>query len=65
MYNAELKVISLLGPTCPFDSHADLSATWEHKQRKPEYLQIVSELDCLGFVSQYYTIEIGCFGRYL
>ena len=32
----------------------------ECKQRKSEYLQIAAELDRLGFISQYYTIEIGC-----
>jgi len=59
-----LKVFSLLELTCPFDSHAELSTAHECKQMKPEYLQIVSELSHLGFVSQYYTIAIGCLGHY-
>jgi len=65
VYNVELRTVSLLEVTCPFNYHTDLSAACEHKQRKSEYLQIVAELDHLGFVSQYYTIEIGCLGHYL
>jgi len=43
-----LEAVSLLELTCLFNSHVDLSAACERKQRKPEYLQVVSELDCLG-----------------
>jgi len=65
VYNAELRTISLLELTCPFNSSADLSAAPRHKERKLEYQQIVAELECLGFVSKYFTIEIGCLGHYL
>jgi len=65
LYNAESKTVSLLELTCPFNSRADLFAARERKQEKPEYQQIVAELDHLGFVSHYYTIKIGCLGHYL
>ena len=58
-YNAKLKAVLLVELTCPFDSHVDLSAAREHKQRKSEYLLIVAELDHLCFMSQYHTTEIG------
>ena len=60
-----MQTVLLLELTCPFNSHADLSAARECKQKKSEYLQIVAELDCLGFVSLYHTIEIGCLGHHL
>ena len=65
LYNAESKTVSLLELTYPFNSRADLSAARERKQEKPEYQQIVAELDRLGFLSYYYTVEIGCLGHYL
>ncbi|XP_065907873.1 uncharacterized protein [Dysidea avara] len=65
IYNAEMKSVVLLELTCPFNSRADLSAARERKQEKPEYLQIIAELDRLGFVSHYHTVEIGCLGHYL
>ena len=60
-----MKSVVLLELTCPFNSRADLSAARERKQEKPEYLQIIAELDRLGFVSHYHTVEIGCLGHYL
>jgi len=65
VYNAELRTISLLELTCPFNSNADLSAARQRKESKLEYQQIVAELDRLGFVGKYFTIEIGCLGHYL
>ena len=57
--------VSLLKLTCPLNYRAHLSAAQERKQEKPEYQQIVAQLDRLGFGSHYYTIEIGCLGHYL
>jgi len=34
VYNAELKTISLLELTCPFNSNTDLSAACQHKESK-------------------------------
>jgi len=34
-------------------------------RKKLEYQQIAAELDHLGFVNKYFTIEIGCLGHYL
>ena len=65
LYNAELKTVSLLELTCLFNSRADLSAARERQQEKPEYQQIVAELDRLGIVCHYDTVEIGCLGYYL
>ena len=56
--NEELKIISLLELIWPFSSHADLTAAHHRKEGKPEYQQIVAELDYLGFVTQYYTVEM-------
>ena len=65
VYNEELKTVSLLELTCPFNYHTDhLTAVRQRKEGKPEYKQ-VAELDRLGFMSQYYTVEIGCLGHYL
>jgi len=47
--NDDLKTISLLELTCPFNSSADLTAAHHRKALKPEYLQIVAELDSFGF----------------
>ena len=44
---------------CWFRNNLDVANDW------PEYQQIVAELDRLGFMSHYYTIEIGCLGHYL
>jgi len=65
IYDAKLKAVLLVELTCPFNSHVDLSAAREHKQRKSEYLQIVAKLDHLVFMSQYHTTEIGCLGHNL
>ena len=58
-------ISALLELTFQCDSRADLSAASQRKERKPEYQQIVAELDRLGVMSQYYTIEIGLLGHYL
>jgi len=57
--NDDLKTISLLELTCPFNSSADLTAAHHRKAQKPEYLQIVAELDRLGFSCEYHAVEIG------
>ena len=65
VYSEELKTVSLLELTSPFNSHTDLTAVHQHKEGKPEYQQIVAEFDGLGFVSQCYMAETGCLGHYL
>jgi len=62
VYIAELRTISLLELTCPFNY---LFAAHQRKESKLEYQQIVGELDHLGFASKYFTIEIGYLGHYL
>ena len=54
--------MSILELTCPFDSLTDLTIARQRKEGKPEYQQIIGHL---GFVSQYYTVEIAFFGHYL
>jgi len=54
-----LKTVSLLESTCPFNSRADLSAARERKQEKPEYQQIVAELDCLGLCVTTTPLKLG------
>ena len=63
VYNEELKTVSLLELNCPF-----IASHQHRKEGKPEYQQIVAELDKLGFVSQCHTVEIGLpwpLGHYL
>ena len=66
VFNEELKAISFLVNelTYPLNSSADLTAAHNRKAQKPEYLQIVAELDCLGFSCTYHMVEIGCLGHF-
>ena len=41
---------------CPV--HLILQAAWEWKSRKVEYQLLISELDCLAYVSQYFKIVV-------
>jgi len=65
IFNADRLEICLIELTCPFNSAEHLQAARERKSGKIEYQLLLSELDCLGHVSQYFTIEIGCLGHYL
>ena len=65
IYNAQGHEIRLLELTCPFNSTEHLQAARERKSNKVEYQLLLSELDRLGYISQYLTIEIGCLGHYL
>ena len=65
IFNAEKLEICLLELTCPFNSAEHLQAARDRKSNKMEYQQLISELDCLGYVGQYFTTEIGCLGHYL
>ena len=42
-----------------------VTAAHHRKAQKPEYLQIVAELNCLGFSCEYHTVQIGCLGLFL
>jgi len=65
IFNAEKHDIRILELTCPFNSAEHLQAAREQKSGKVEYQLLISKLDHLGYVSQYFTIEIGCLGHYL
>ena len=54
---------ALLELTCPLDSMQHLEAARDRKQSKEEYLQILAELDRLGFPSHYDTIELSVLGH--
>ena len=62
--NEELKTISLTELTCLFNSSVDLTDAHHHKAQKPEYLQIVAELDRLGFSCEYHMVKIGCLDHF-
>ena len=57
--------MALLELTCPLDSMQHLEAARNRKQSKEEYLQILPELDRLGFLSHYDTIDLSVLGHYL
>ena len=65
IFNVERYEICLLELTCPFNSAEHLQAAREQKSSKIEYQLLISELDRLGYASQYFTIKIGCLGHYL
>jgi len=48
--------------TCPLDTVESLQSA---RQGKREYLEIQSELDCLGVPCSYNTIELSMLGQYL
>ena len=50
---------------CPFNSTEHLQAAHDRKINNGEYQLLLSELDRLGYICQYLTIEIGCLGHYL
>ena len=65
LHNAQRGEIQLLELTCPFNSTEHLQAARNRKINKGEYQLLLSELDRLGYICQYLTIEIGCLGYYL
>ena len=58
LYNEMSNSVTLLELTCPLDSFQHPESARDQKQSKEEYLQILSELDCIGVSSQYDTIEV-------
>ena len=44
--------------TCPLDSRQHLESAHCRKQQKPEYLQLLSELDRLNIANHYSTVEV-------
>ena len=63
LHNAQRCEIQLLELTCPFNSTEQLQAAHDRKVNKGEYQLLLSELDRLGYICQYLTIEIGCLGH--
>ena len=55
----------MLERTCPLDSIHHLESVKDRKQCKEEYLQILSELEHLGVLYYYNTIELSVVGHYL
>ena len=51
--------------TCPLDSQQHLESAHCRKQQKPEYLQLLAELDRLNIANNYSTVEVSVLGHYL
>ena len=58
IYNKESNSIFMLELTCPLDSSCHLEAARDRKQGKTEYLETVSEFQCVGVTCSYDTLEL-------
>ena len=58
IYNAQRREIQLLELTCSFNSTEHLQAARERKSNKVEYQLLLSELDHLGYISQYWLLKL-------
>ena len=65
IHNKESNSVALLELTCPLDSVRHLELARDRKLKKEEYQLILSELDRLGIVNFYDTIEMSVLGHYL
>ena len=65
IYNESSNSVDLLELTYPLDFIHHLESAWDCKQTKEDYLLILSELDRLGTLCYYNTIEIRVLGHYL
>jgi len=55
----------MLELTCPLNSTCHLEATRDHKQEKTEYLELMSEFQCVGVDYYYDKLELSVLGHYL
>ena len=65
IHNKESNSVALLELTCPLDSVRHLELARDRKLKKEEYQLLLSELDRLGIVNFYDTIEMSVLGHYL
>jgi len=50
--------------TCPLDSIQHIESARNRKLFKPEYVQLLAELDCLNISHCYRTVEISVVGHF-
>ena len=65
IHNKESNSVALLELTCPLDSVRHLELARDRKLKKEEYQLLLSELDRLGIVNFYDTIEMSVLGHHL
>ena len=65
IHNKESNSVALLELTFPLDSVRHLELARDRKLKKEEYQLLLSELDHLGIVNFYDTIEMSVLGHYL
>ena len=51
--------------TCPLDSVQHIESACDSKQFKPEYQQLLAELDHLNISTCYRTVEVSVLGHFL
>jgi len=65
IHNKASNAVALLELTCPIDSLSHLQSARSRKLEKENYQLLLSELDRLGIVNYYDTIEMSVLGHYL
>ena len=65
IYNKGSNSIFMLELTCPLDSTCHLQAARDRMQGKTEYLEIVSEFQCVEVACSYDTLELSVLEHYL
>ena len=65
IHNRGTNAVAILELTCPLESVHHLESARARKLAKEDYQLLLSELDHLGIVCSYNTIEISVLGHYL
>ena len=65
LYNSHSSLMGIIELTCPLDSRQHLESAHCRKQQKPEYLQLLAELDRLNIANYYSTVEVSVLCHYL
>ena len=63
LYHSHSSLTGIIELTCPLGSRQYLESAHCRKQQKPEYLQLLAELDCLNIANYYSTVEVSVLGH--
>ena len=64
IYNAHSSLMGIVELTFPLDSVQHIESARDRKQFKPEYQQLLAELDCLTISTCYRTVEVSVLGHF-
>ena len=64
IYNAHSSLMGIVELTCSLDSVQHIKSARDRKQFKPEYQQLLAELDRLNISTCYRTVEVSVLGHF-